>query len=84
MWQNKNASKNFDYTTIADRLRMISWSHDSHQTCVVELVYGIPTFPLCYQPETKKDNSYIASASFLYYPYFWNTYQVRILYPRSK
>ena len=24
-WQHKNATKNFDYTTIADRLRTVSW-----------------------------------------------------------
>ena len=45
-WQHKNATKNVDYTTIADRLIMVSWSNDSHLTGVVELVYGIPTFPL--------------------------------------
>ena len=27
-WQHKNATQNFDYTTIADRLRMVSWSND--------------------------------------------------------
>ena len=26
----KNATKNFDYTTIADRLRTVSWGNDSH------------------------------------------------------
>ena len=30
-WQNKNATKNFDYTTIADRLRTVSLGKDSHQ-----------------------------------------------------
>ena len=31
-WQHKNATKNFDYTTIADRLRTaVSWSNYSHQ-----------------------------------------------------
>ena len=24
-WQHKNATKNFDYTTIVDRLRTVSW-----------------------------------------------------------
>ena len=43
--QHKNATKNFDYTTISDRLRMVSWSNDSYQTGVVKPVYGIPTFP---------------------------------------
>ena len=27
-WQHKNATKNFDCTTIADRLRTVSWSND--------------------------------------------------------
>ena len=38
--------QNFDYTTIADRLRTVSWGNDSHPTGVVKPVYGIPTFPL--------------------------------------
>ena len=42
----KNATKNFDYTTIADRLRTVSWGNDSHSAGVVKPVYGIPTFPL--------------------------------------
>ena len=25
-WQHKNATKNFDYTTHADRLRKVSWT----------------------------------------------------------
>ena len=42
----KNATKNFDYTTIADRLKTVSWGNDSHLAGVVKPVYGIPTFPL--------------------------------------
>ena len=42
----QSATKNFDYTTIADRLRTISWSDDSSLNCVVKPVYGTPTFPL--------------------------------------
>ena len=42
----KNATKNFDYTTIADRLRTVSWGNDSHPAGVVKPVYGIPTFQL--------------------------------------
>ena len=38
----KNATKNFDYTTIADRLRTVS----SHSTCVVKQVYVRTTYPL--------------------------------------
>ena len=45
-WQHKNATKNFDYTTIAYRLRTVSWGNDSHPTGVVKPVYGIQTFPL--------------------------------------
>ena len=45
-WRHKNATKNFDYTTIADRLRMIRWSDDGNQTGLIKPVYGIPTFPL--------------------------------------
>ena len=44
--QHKNATKDFDYSTIADQLRTVSWSNDSHPTGVVKPVYGIPTFPL--------------------------------------
>ena len=32
----QNATKNFDYTTIADRLRKVSWSNNSHPTGVVK------------------------------------------------
>ena len=45
-WQHKNDTKNFDYTTIADRLRTVSWDNDRHPTGVVKPVYGIPTLPL--------------------------------------
>ena len=38
--QHKNAIKNFDYTTIADRLRTVSFSNISHPTGVVKPVYG--------------------------------------------
>ena len=34
-WQHKKATKNFDYTTIADRLRTVSWSNSTHPTGVV-------------------------------------------------
>ena len=32
--QYKNATKHFDYTMIADRLRTVSWGNDSHPTGV--------------------------------------------------
>ena len=34
-------NQNIDYTTIADRLRTVSFRNDSHQTDVVKPVYGI-------------------------------------------
>ena len=37
--------QNFDYTTIADRLRTVSWGNDSHPTGVVIPVSGILTLP---------------------------------------
>ena len=52
-WRHKNVTKNFDYTTISERLRMVSWSKDSYPTGVVKPVYGIPTFP----PKRIKDQT---------------------------
>ena len=45
-WQHNNATKNYDYATIADRLRTVSWSNSSHPTRVVKPVYERSTFPL--------------------------------------
>ena len=42
----KNATKNYDYTTITDRLRTVSWSNNSHPSGVVKLVYVLSTFRL--------------------------------------
>ena len=42
----KNVTKNFDYTTIADRLRTVSWSNSSHPNGVVKPVYERSTFSL--------------------------------------
>ena len=33
-------------TTIADRLRTVSWGNDSHTTALVKPVFGSPTFSL--------------------------------------
>ena len=44
--QKKTATKTFDYITIADRLRTVSWSNSSHSTGVVKPVYMRSTFPL--------------------------------------
>ena len=49
-WQHKNATKNLDNTTIADRLRTVSWSNNSHPTGVVRPVYERwTTLKLLYQ-----------------------------------
>ena len=40
-----NATKKFEYTAVADRLRTVSWSIYGHPTGVVNLFTG-PTFPL--------------------------------------
>ena len=39
-------TKNFDYTMIADKLRTISWSNNSHPTGVVKPVYERSTLPV--------------------------------------
>ena len=41
-----NATNSFDNTTIADRLRTVSWSNSSHPTGVVKPVYERSTLPL--------------------------------------
>ena len=40
-----NATKKFDYTAVADRLRTVSWDNYGHPTGVVNLVYrpNLPT-----------------------------------------
>ena len=40
-----NATKNFDYTTIVDQLKTVSFGNDSNHTGVVKPVNGIPTNP---------------------------------------
>ena len=42
----KNATKDFDYTTIEDRLKTVSSSNNSHPIGVVKLIYERSTFPL--------------------------------------
>ena len=42
----KNATKKIDYTTIADRLRTVSWRYNSHQTGEVKPVFARSTFPV--------------------------------------
>ena len=40
------ATKNFDYSTIVDRLRTVSRSNSSYPTGMVKPVYERSTFPL--------------------------------------
>ena len=45
-WQHKKKrQQNFDYITIADRLRTVSWSNSSHPTGVVKPVYNALNLP---------------------------------------
>ena len=41
-WQHTNATKKFDYTTIADQLTVVNLGKNSHPTGVVKPVNGIP------------------------------------------
>ena len=43
-WQHKNATKNFDYTTIAVRSTPVSWSNDSHPAGVLNRFTGSQPF----------------------------------------
>ena len=45
-WPHKKRHQNFDYRTIADRLRTVSWSNNSHPSGMVKAVYGLPTIPI--------------------------------------
>ena len=56
--KHRNATKNFYYTTIADRFRMISWTNDSLPTGVGKPFYEIPTFPLPAQQKRKGHENY--------------------------
>ena len=44
--QHKNATKNFDYITIASRLRSVGWGNGNHLAGAVTPIYGVPTFLL--------------------------------------
>ena len=53
---NKNiATKKFDWTAVADRLRTISWSNYSHPTGVVNLAYGL-NLPTPRNSRCKREN----------------------------
>ena len=55
-WQYKKDTKNFDLTSIVDRLRTVSWSNNSHLTGVVKPVYEIikPVYEIPFSPLTAK------------------------------
>ena len=53
--QHNDATKNFDYTTIVDRLRTDSWSNNIHPCGMVNRVTGTHTFPLTAKPCNQKD-----------------------------
>ena len=56
--QHKNATNNFDYTTIADRLTTVSWSNNSHPTGVVKPVAVYPTFQLTAKAVKSKGHTF--------------------------
>ena len=54
----KNVTKNFDYTTIVDRLRTVSWSNNSHPTGVLKSVYERSTFLLTTTAVQSKEHTF--------------------------
>ena len=64
----KNSTKNFDYITIADRPRTVSWGNDSHPTGVAKPVHGIPTLPLIAKAVQSKTHrlNYLSLVNFCY------------------
>ena len=63
--QHKNTTKMYVYTTVADRLRKVSWSNCSHPTSVVNWFTG-PTFTL---PTTAVHAIERTNANTCYQPY---------------
>ena len=57
-WQHNNATKNFDFTTIVDRLRKVSWGNDNYPTGVVKPVNGTQTFPLAAKAVLSKGHAF--------------------------
>ena len=53
----ENETKNFDNTTISDRLRTGSWSSDSHPTCVIKPVNYITTLQLTTRAVSSKGHT---------------------------
>ena len=56
--QHKDATKTFDYTTIADRLGPFNCSDYCHPTGVFQPVYGITTFPLTTKAMLSKGHTF--------------------------
>ena len=61
----KNATKNVDYTMIADRLRTVSWSNSSHPTGMVKPVYERSTFPLTATAVLSKGHTFKTAISII-------------------
>ena len=53
-----NATKNFYYSTIADRLRVVSSGNDCLSTDVIKLINGIQNFPLTAKAVKSKGNTF--------------------------
>ena len=54
-WQHKQRHKKIDYTTVADRLRTVSWSNYGHPIGVVNLVLRAQPSHSPQQPCNQKD-----------------------------
>ena len=54
----KTPPKHSIETAIANRLRAVRWSNNSHPTCLVKQKYGIPTFTLTVQAVKSKGHTY--------------------------
>ena len=54
----KDTTKHVNYTTIADRLRIVSWSNNNHPTGVDKQVYGYPTIPLMTKAVQSKGHTF--------------------------
>ena len=72
-WQHKNATKNFDYTTIADRLRTVIWSNSFSTVAVDDILDSLDTI------ENKHKN--VGPTYFLLCDHRWAQYQVLWLDP---
>ena len=68
---NTNATKNFDYTKIADRLRTVSWANESNQASVVKLFKNVNVFHDVNERFKAKSLQYSFAFCFRYFYLNW-------------